>query len=103
MECLFCLELFTELEKVWANHSADGLQMVSADLITWETPEQVRGVREQYNATWTFAIDGDNIQSRYDIWRLPLLVLLDGEGVVQWVWTGFVHSSVISDEVEKLI
>jgi peroxiredoxin len=103
MECPFCLELFTELEKVWANHSADGLQMISVDLITWETPEQVRGVREQYNASWTFAIDGDNVQSRYDIWRLPLLVLLDDEGVVQWVWTGYVNSSAISEEVEKLI
>jgi hypothetical protein len=103
MECPFCLELFGELEKVWANHSGDGLQMVSIDLVTWETEDQVRGVMEEYNATWTFAIDGDNIQSRYDIWRLPLLVLLDGDGVVQWVWTGYVHSSVIEGEVEKLI
>jgi peroxiredoxin len=103
MECPFCMELFVQLEKVWGNYSDEGLQMVSIDLITWETEAQVRGVREEYNATWTFAIDGDNIQSRYDIWNLPLLVLLDGDGVVQWVWTGYIHSSVISGEVEKLI
>jgi thiol-disulfide isomerase/thioredoxin len=103
MECPFCLQLFVELEKVSANHSSQGLQMVSIDLITWETEAQIRGVREQYNATWTFAIDGDNVQSRYDIWRLPTLVLLDGGGVVQWTWLGFTHSSIISGEVEKLI
>ncbi len=103
MECPFCMELFVELGKVHANYSGEGLRMVSIDLVTWETEEQVRGVMDEYNATWTFAIDGDNIQSRYDIWRLPLLVLLDSEGVVQWVWTGYVHSSVISGEVEKLI
>lgn len=103
MECPFCIQLFVELEKVSTNHSSQGLQIVSIDLITWETEAQVRGVREQYNATWTFAIDGDNIQSRYDLWRLPTLVLLDGDGVVQWTWTGYTHSSVISGEVEKLI
>jgi hypothetical protein len=77
--------------------------MVSIDLITWETEDEVRAVQDRYNATWTFAIDGDNIQSRYDIWRLPLLVLLDASGVVQWTWTGYTHSSVITEEVEKLI
>ena len=103
MECPFCMELLVEMGKVHANYSGEGLQMLSLDLITWETEAQVRGVREEANASWTFAIDGDNIQSRYDIWRLPLLVLLDAEGVVQWVWTGYVHSSVIAGEVEKLI
>jgi thiol-disulfide isomerase/thioredoxin len=103
MECPFCMELFVELEKVAADHAPRGLKMVSIDLITWETEDQVRAVRDQYNASWTFAIDGDNIQSRYDIWRLPLLVLLDAEGVVQWTWTGYTHSSVIDGEVEKLI
>ena len=103
MECPFCLQLFVELEKVYANHSGQGLRMVSIDIITWETEDQVRSVMETYNATWTFAIDGDNIQSRYDIWRLPLLVLLDGDGVVRWTWTGYTHHSVIDDEVEKLI
>ncbi len=103
MECPFCMQLFVELEKVYSNHSGQGLQMVSIDLITWETEDQVRSVMEKYNATWTFAIDGDNIQSRYSIWRLPLLVLLDGDGVVQWTWTGYTHHSIIDEEVEKLI
>jgi thiol-disulfide isomerase/thioredoxin len=103
MECPFCIELFVELEKVHANHSSRGLQVVSIDLITWETEEQVGGIRDSFNASWPFAIDGDNIQSRYDIWRLPYMVLIDGDGVVQWSWTGYTHSSVIAGEVEKLI
>jgi hypothetical protein len=103
MECPFCMDLFVEMGKVWENRSDDGLQMVSIDLITWETEDEVTGVMERYNATWTFAIDGDNIQSRYDIWRLPLLVLLDGDGVVRWTWTGYTLWSEIDGEVEKLI
>ena len=103
MECPFCMALFSDLEKVYANRSAEGLRIVSIDIITWETEDEVRSVMEEYNATWTFVVDGDDIQSRYDIWRLPLLVLLDDDGVVQWTWTGYVHHSVIDGEVEKLI
>jgi peroxiredoxin len=103
IECPFCLELFNEMNKIYANYSDDGLEIVSLDLITWETDEQVRAIKEEYNATWIFAVDGDNIQSRYDIWRLPLTLLLDEEGVVQWSFTGYVHSSVIAEQVEKLI
>jgi glutathione peroxidase-family protein len=103
MECPFCLQLFDELAKVHANYSAQGLEVVSLDLITWETDEQVRGIRDSYGANWTFAVDGDNIQSRYDIWRLPLLLILDADGVVRWSFTGYVHSSVIVEQVEKLI
>lgn len=103
MECPFCLLLFEDLEKVYSNYSGEGLQMVSLDLITWETDDEVRSVRESHNATWTFAVDGDNVQSRYDVWQLPLVVLLDGDGVVQWTWTGYVHHSIIAESVEKLI
>ena len=103
MECPFCMQLFGDLQAVHSNRSAQGLRIVSIDIITWETEDQVRSVMEDYNATWTFAVDGDNIQSRYDIWRLPLLVLLDGDGVVQWTWTGYVHHTIIDGEVEKLI
>lgn len=103
MECPFCLLLFEDLVKVYSNYSDDGLEMISLDLITWETDDEVRSVRESNNATWTFAVDGDNVQSRYDVWQLPLTVLLDGDGVVQWTWTGYVHHSIIAENVEKLI
>ena len=103
MECPFCLLLFEDLEKVYSNYSGEGLEMVSLDLITWETDDEVRSVKESNNATWTFAVDGDNIQSRYDIWQLPLIVLLDGDGVVQWTWMGYVHHTIIAENVEKLI
>ena len=103
LECPFCIALFDELEKVHANYSAEGLKIVSIDIITWETEDQVRAERDTHNATWPFAIDGDNIQGRYDLWRLPQLTLIDADGVIQWTFTGMVHSSVISQEVERLI
>jgi len=103
MECPFCLLLFEDLVKVYTNYSEDGLEIVSLDLITWETDDEVRSVKESNNATWTFAVDGDNIQSRYDLWQLPLTVLLDGDGIVQWTWTGYVHHTIIAENVEKLI
>jgi thiol-disulfide isomerase/thioredoxin len=103
LECPFCIALFDELVKVDANYSSEGLTIVSIDIITWETEAQVRAERDDHNATWPFAIDGDNVQGRYDLWRLPTLILIDSAGVIQWTFTGLVHSSVISQEVERLI
>lgn len=103
LECPFCLQLFEQLVKVNASWSDQGLRMVSIDLVTWESEVEVAGVRDAHNVTWPIAMDGDDVQSRYDIWRLPLLVLLDGQGEVAWTWTGYVDHSLIDQQVEKLI
>jgi thiol-disulfide isomerase/thioredoxin len=102
-ECPFCLQLFEELAEVHLAYAGQGLEMVSLDLITWETEELVRTVREEYNASWAFAVDGDNVQGRYDLWRLPFLALIDGDGVIRWTWTGYTDSTYIAPEVEKFI
>jgi thiol-disulfide isomerase/thioredoxin len=102
-ECPWCMQLFPQLRKVFQNYSAEGVEMVSLDLITWETEDLVRTVAEEHNATWAFAVDGDNLQSRYDLWRLPSIMILDQDGVVRWRAENYVPSSIISEEVEKLI
>lgn len=100
-ECPFCLLLMEELAQVRANHTE--LVIVSIDHNPDDGEQVVRAVRERYNATWTFAIDSDNIQSRYDVWLEPVIYLVDGDGVIRWHNIGLVDSSVIAGEVEKLI
>ncbi len=100
-ECPFCLLLMEELAQVRANHTE--LVIVSIDHNPDDGEQVVRGVRERYNATWTFAIDSDNIQSRYDVWLEPVIYLIDEEGIIRWHNIGLVDSSVIAGEVEKLI
>ena len=102
-ECPFCLQLFEELAEIDQAYSGQGLEMVSLDLITWETEELVRSVRDEHNASWAFAVDGDNVQGRYDLWRLPFLALIDADGVIRWTWTGYTDMSYIAQEVEKFI
>jgi len=103
LECPFCLLLMEELRQVYLNFSDMGLDIVSIDHNPGDGLERVEAVKSEYNATWVFAIDSDNIQSRYDIWREPVIYLIDRSGVIRWHNIGLVDSSVIAEEVEKLI
>jgi thiol-disulfide isomerase/thioredoxin len=102
-ECPFCLLLMEELRQVYLNYSDQGLKIISIDHNPDDTDQRVQAVIDEYNATWSFAIDSDNIQSRYDIWEEPVVYLLDRGGVIRWHNLGLIDSSVIAGEVEKLI
>ena len=102
-ECPFCVLLMEELRQVHLNYSHLGLEIVSIDHNPDDGEEVVRAVMEEYNATWTFAIDSDNVQSRYDIWREPVIYMIGKDGTIGWHNIGLVDSSVIAGEVEKLI
>lgn len=101
--CPWCIEQFVAMRELFANYSSRGLEVVSPDVVYWETDEEVRAVAEANNATWTFLVDGDNVQSRYHVLRVPSLFLVDREGVVRWSHVGYAPYSVLALEVEKLI
>lgn len=101
--CPWCIEQFVAMRELYANYSAQGLEVVSPDVVYWETDGEVRAIAEANNATWTFVVDGDNVQSRYKVLRVPSLFLVDREGVVRWTHVGYAPYGVLSLEVEKLI
>jgi thiol-disulfide isomerase/thioredoxin len=103
IECPWCIELFHELKNLSANLSSSGLSVLSIDVVNWETDAMVRAIATQHNATWTFAVDGDNVQSRYSVWRVPALFLIDRQGVIRWTNVGYVAYPDLAIEVEKLI
>jgi len=103
IECPWCIEQFHELADLSANYTSRGLRLLSIDVVYWETDAMVKDVAVQAGATWPFAVDGDNVQSRYDVWRVPTLLLIDRQGVVRWTTFGYSAYAALADEVEKLI
>jgi len=101
--CPWCIEQFSVLREMHANFSSRGLSILSPDVVYWETDEEVRAVAAANNATWTFLVDGDNVQSRYGVLRVPTLFLVDREGVVRWSHEGYAPYSTLAQEVERLI
>ena len=101
--CPWCIEEFNALRELFANYSSQGLHILSADVVYWETDEEVRAVAAANNATWTFLVDGDNVQSRYGVARVPTLFLVDREGVVRWSHEGYAPYASLAQEVERLI
>ena len=103
IECPWCIEQFHELGALAANYSSRGLRLLSIDVVYWETDAMVKAVATEHGATWPFAVDGDNVQSRYDVWRVPTLVLVDRQGVVRWTAFGYSPYATLAQEVERLI
>ncbi len=103
IQCPWCIEQFVVLRDLQANYSARGLAILSPDVVYWETDEEVRTVAAANNATWTLLVDGDNVQSRFQVLRVPTLFLVDREGVVRWTHEGYAPLSTLAQEVEKLI
>ena len=103
IECPWCIEQFHELANLSANYSSRGLQLLSIDVVYWETDAMVKAVAAQHGATWPFAVDGDNVQSRYSVWRVPTLLLIDRQGVVRWTTFGYSSCATLAQEVERLI
>jgi thiol-disulfide isomerase/thioredoxin len=103
IECPWCIEQFHELANLSVNYSSRGLRLLSIDVVNWETDDMVKAVAVQAGATWPFAVDGDNVQSRYDVWRVPTLLLIDRQGVVRWTTFGYSPYATLADEVERLI
>lgn len=101
--CPWCIEQFSVLRELHANFSSRGLAILSPDVVYWETDEEVRAVAAANNATWTFLVDGDNVQSRYGVQVVPTLFLVDREGVVRWSHEGYAPYPALAQEVEKLI
>jgi peroxiredoxin len=101
--CPWCIEEFNALQELYANYSSQGLAILSPDVVYWETDGEVRAVAAANNATWTFLVDGDNVQSRYGVLRVPTMFLVDREGVVRWSHEGYAPYSTLAQEVEKLI
>ena len=101
--CPWCIEQFSVLRELHANFSSRGLAILSPDVVYWETDEEVRAVAAANNATWTFLVDGDNVQSRYGVQVVPTMFLVDREGVVRWSHEGYAPYTALAQEVEKLI
>jgi peroxiredoxin len=96
--CPWCIEQFVSMRELLANYSSRGLAIVSPDVVYWETDGEVRAVAEANNATWTFAVDGDNVQSRYQVLRVPSLFLVDREGMVRWTHVGYASYEALAQE-----
>jgi len=82
-----------ELIKVYENYSRDELEIISVDVDSRETPQQLESYREAfasygYNLDWVFCMDDGSIASKYLGQGIPTLCVFDQEGNLKFKHEG---------------
>ncbi len=101
--CGPCKEEIEHLKKIRSKYESEEVKIISIDIDDTETTEQVRSFKNNYNANWTFVINGKDVAQRYDVTAIPKIYIIDREGRISFKRTGVTSEDVLQDEVDKLV
>jgi cytochrome c biogenesis protein CcmG, thiol:disulfide interchange protein DsbE len=100
--CQPCQYQMLELRKIYSNYSDNDLEIISIDIDTQETAQQLENYRNTfasygYNLDWTFGMDDGSIASKYLGQGIPTLCIFDQQGNLSFKHEGIsVYSSIPS-------
>ena len=99
--CPPCRALMPELVAI-SEEFNDSLVIISVDILATDTAV-VASFKEEFNATWHFALDSINLQEKYSVTQIPKTVIIDKEGYITLSETGYTAGSGLRDKVEETI
>lgn len=99
--CPPCKALMPELVAI-SEEFNDSLVIISIDILATNT-SIVTAFKEEFNATWHFALDSLNLQEKYSVTQIPKTVIIDKEGYITLAETGYTAGSGLRDKVEETI
>jgi len=91
--CQPCQYEILELRRVYENYSSNELQIISVDIDSRETAQQLENFKETfenygYNLDWTFGMDDGSIASKYLGQGIPTLCIFDQQGNLKFTHEG---------------
>ena len=101
--CPPCQDQIEELKVIDAKFSDSEVVILSIDVDTSETKEQVRQFKEDYGAGWTFAMDTDYVAMKYNLEELPTMAIIDGDSNLAWTSTGLISASKLEAWIDPLL
>lgn len=101
--CTWCIYEMPDLVKFHKNYSSQGVVMISVDVTTSETKEQLRSFKNKYGADWAFARDTANVAATYQVTGIPTKYIIDQDGIIVWKHSGATSYSTLESEVNNLL
>ncbi|KXA99839.1 hypothetical protein AKJ48_03220 [candidate division MSBL1 archaeon SCGC-AAA261O19] len=101
--CTWCVYEMPDLVNFHEDYSSEGVVMLSVDVTTSETREQLRSFKNEYGAGWTFARDTANVGTTYKVVGIPTKYMINQNGVIVWKHSGATSYSTLESEVSKLL
>ena len=100
--CVPCKQLMPELVTI-SEEFNDSLVIISIDVDPTDTETQLLDFKNDYNATWNFALDTDSLFTKYSVLDIPKTVIINAEGFITLAETGFSAGSGLSEKIEETI
>ncbi len=100
--CAPCKQLMPELVSI-SEEFTDDLVILSIDVDPTDTESQLLTFKNNFNATWDFALDSDNLFEKYSVLDIPKTVVIDANGYITLAETGFTAGSGLTEKISETI
>ncbi len=97
--CVPCNYMMKNLKEI--SDKYPDIVIISIDVDSTESVEQLRNFKEKYNASWIFAIDTAGVGKKYSVTGIPKTVIINPEGEISFAHVGKISISKLSAEIEK--
>lgn len=101
--CGPCVYEMSHLKEV-QQHYGDNVIILSIS-VTWggDTNQALAAFKQDQGCTWRFAIDTDDITTKYNALAIPKLVLIDKNGDIRFTNEGVTSSSTLIEKIDELL
>ena len=101
--CPPCIEEMGHLKEIYNEFDSSDVLIMSIDLDTTETNEELRRFKDDYGDDWIFARDTDGVGDKYNVDSIPTIVIIDKNGEIAYQNVGLTSSSDLLNEIYKLL
>jgi len=100
--CPGCNDVMSTLKEISSKYGKE-IEIITVDVDSEETDNDLRDFKEKHGADWRFAMDTQNLMLDYNVKVIPKLVIVNGDGDISFVHEGDLSVSELSSEIEKAI
>ncbi len=101
--CGPCVTQMEELNQLRDHYPPSQLVIISIDVDTSETTQQIRTFRDENNANWAFASDTDKVGTKYNAASIPTLAIIDQDGDLVWRHAGVASFGQLRGLIDPLL
>ena len=101
--CGPCQQQMGQLNQLRAAYPTTQVVILSVDVDTSETNQQIRDFRDEYHATWDFSADTDGVGTKYGASSIPTMAVIDQDGYLAWRDVGLTSFEALQDVIDPLL
>lgn len=101
--CPPCVAEMPDLERVYQNHKADGLEFIGVQLVGLDTAEDGQQFIDEIGITYAVGADEDDIISKYRVIGFPMTVFVDKDQNIVRRWQGVLDEEKMEELVAEIL